>query len=93
MVFWKTFHQRLVDVMDQAQHFGGSADSVGASSRSGDTGGDFREGLEATERECKSTCYYLLRMLNYVPFYSVFSLAQESTSRTKSWYESTDKKR
>ncbi|KAF8525372.1 hypothetical protein JB92DRAFT_3087343 [Gautieria morchelliformis] len=70
----KTFHQRLVDVMDQAQHFGGSANSMGASSRSGDTGGEFREGLEATERE-------------------LFSLAQESTSRTKSWYESTDKKR
>lgn len=57
MPFLETFHQRLVDVMDQAQHFGGSANSVGASSRYGDIGAEFREGLEATERERKSTHY------------------------------------
>lgn len=54
-VLVKAFHQRLVDVMDQAQHFGGSANTLGATSRYGDTGGGFREGLEATERECKPT--------------------------------------
>ncbi|KAF8592374.1 GINS complex, Psf3 component [Ramaria rubella] len=69
-----TYRRRLVDVMDQAQHFGGSANSVGAGARSGDTGAEFREGLEATERE-------------------LFSLAQENTTRTKQWYESTDRKR
>ena len=50
----QTFHERLVNVMDQAQHFGGSANFMGASSRYGDVGAEFREGLEATERECKS---------------------------------------
>jgi len=45
-ILMKTFQQRLVDLMDQAQHFGGSASSAGASSRSGDTGAEFREGLD-----------------------------------------------
>ncbi|KAF8528980.1 GINS complex, Psf3 component [Hysterangium stoloniferum] len=70
-ILMKTFQQRLVDVMDQAQHFGGSANS---GSRSGDTGAEFREGLEATER-------------------ALFSLAQDVTSKTRQWYESTEKKR
>lgn len=62
---FQTFHLRLVDVMDQAQHFGGSANSVGGSSRYGDTGAEFREGLEATERERKST-YYVSCKHSYV---------------------------
>ncbi|KZS97639.1 GINS complex, Psf3 component [Sistotremastrum niveocremeum HHB9708] len=41
----KTFQQRLIDLMDQAQHFGGS------STTSGQGGEDFREGFDATERE------------------------------------------
>jgi GINS complex subunit 3 len=39
--------------MDQAHHFGGSASSVGGGGEGGEGGGDFREGLEATERECR----------------------------------------
>jgi hypothetical protein len=46
----KTFHARLIDLMDQAQHFGGGASSLGVSS-TGDPGEEFREGLESTERE------------------------------------------
>lgn len=48
----QTFKNRVVDVMDQAQHFGGSG---AVSSSSGEEGHEFREGLDATERECKRT--------------------------------------
>lgn len=37
--------------MDQAQHFGGAATSVATGNDGENGGGDFREGLEATERE------------------------------------------
>ncbi|KAF9520366.1 hypothetical protein BS47DRAFT_1323888 [Hydnum rufescens UP504] len=43
----KTFRARLVDLIDQAQHFDGTAGSTSASG----TGNEFREGLESTERE------------------------------------------
>jgi len=43
----KTFQHRVVDLMDQAQHFGGSSEA----GSSGQGGEDFREGLDATERE------------------------------------------
>jgi len=36
----------MVELMDQAQHFGGAADAGGAG-----TGEEFREGLDLTERE------------------------------------------
>lgn len=39
--------------MDQAQHFGGAATSVGVGNDGENGGGDFREGFEATERERK----------------------------------------
>ncbi|KIJ56636.1 hypothetical protein M422DRAFT_22788 [Sphaerobolus stellatus SS14] len=73
-VLMKTFQQRLVDLMDQAQHFGGTASSMGSGGRSGDPSAEFREGLEAKERE-------------------LFTLAQDSTMRTKQWLESSDKRR
>ena len=48
----QTFKERLVEVIDQAQHFG----ALGAASTGGG-GGDptqsFREGLDVTERECE----------------------------------------
>ncbi|EJD01215.1 GINS complex, Psf3 component [Fomitiporia mediterranea MF3/22] len=46
-----TFKQRLVNIMDQAHHFGalGAANSGGAGQ--GQAGEDFREGLDGTERE------------------------------------------
>lgn len=46
----QTFQARLVELMDQAQHFAGTSSSAGAVS-GGEGGEDFREGLEATERE------------------------------------------
>lgn len=39
----------MVELMDQAQHFGGAADAGGT----GSGGEDFREGLDLTERERK----------------------------------------
>lgn len=51
--FSKTFKARLIDLMDQAHHFGGAASSMGGGGEGGDGGGEFREGLEATERERK----------------------------------------
>ena len=39
--------------MDQAHHFGGSAGNMGGGGDGGEGGGEFREGLEATERECE----------------------------------------
>jgi len=41
------FKDRLVDVMDQAQHFG----ALGAAAGGAGEGKEFREGLDATERE------------------------------------------
>ena len=49
-----------MDLMDQAQHFGGSASSA-VGSVTGDPSAEFREGLEATERE--STCYLAIVQL------------------------------
>ncbi|KAG9046360.1 DNA replication protein [Tulasnella sp. UAMH 9824] len=37
--------------MDQASHFGGAASSIGSGGETGEGGGEFREGLDATERE------------------------------------------
>ncbi|KZT20752.1 GINS complex Psf3 component [Neolentinus lepideus HHB14362 ss-1] len=69
-VLTKTFRDRLLEVIDQAQHF--ATLGSGGGSASGDTAQTFREGLESVERE-------------------LFVLAQESTKRTKRWYETTDK--
>lgn len=57
--------------MDQAQHFGGSASSAGASSRSGDTGAEFREGLDAIERERESTCQRFVNRILLTNYYSL----------------------
>ncbi|KAG6890923.1 hypothetical protein C0995_000880 [Termitomyces sp. Mi166 len=46
----KTFRARLIEVIDQAQHFA-ALGPVGAGGSSGDTAQLFREGLDATERE------------------------------------------
>ncbi|KAH8118327.1 GINS complex, Psf3 component [Phellopilus nigrolimitatus] len=49
-VLAETFKQRLVDIMDQAQHFGALGASAGGAGH-GQAGEDFREGLDGTERE------------------------------------------
>ncbi|GLB33607.1 putative GINS complex protein [Lyophyllum shimeji] len=49
-VLTKTFRARLVEIIDQAQHFA-ALGPVGAAGSSGDTAQLFREGLDATERE------------------------------------------
>ncbi|KAI0248699.1 GINS complex Psf3 component [Lactifluus subvellereus] len=46
----KTFRNRLVEVIDQAQHFA-ALGPAGGGGQSGDAALTFREGLEATERE------------------------------------------
>jgi len=46
----KTFRNRLVEVVDQAQHFA-ALGPAGGGGQSGDTALMFREGLEVTERE------------------------------------------
>ncbi|KAF8974775.1 hypothetical protein BDZ97DRAFT_1775331 [Flammula alnicola] len=69
----KAFRDRLVEVIDQAQHFA-TLGQAGTGGSSGNTAQSFREGLDTTERE-------------------LFSLAQESTKRTKHWYEDSDRKR
>ncbi|ETW84241.1 hypothetical protein HETIRDRAFT_415948 [Heterobasidion irregulare TC 32-1] len=71
-VLTKTFRSRLLEVIDQAQHFAALGPAGGG--QSADVAQTFREGLDGTERE-------------------LFSLAQESTKRTKRWYESTDRGR
>lgn len=45
--------------MDQASHFGGAASSIGSGGETGEGGGEFREGLDATERECGYCKQYL----------------------------------
>ncbi|KAJ6629187.1 hypothetical protein B0H10DRAFT_1988385 [Mycena sp. CBHHK59/15] len=45
-----TFRKRLVEVIDQAQHFAALGPAGGAG-LTGDTAQSFREGLDATERE------------------------------------------
>ncbi|KAF5387772.1 hypothetical protein D9615_000213 [Tricholomella constricta] len=49
-VLTKTFRARLVEVIDQAQHFA-ALGPVGAGGASGDVAQLFREGLDSTERE------------------------------------------
>ncbi|KAG7445875.1 uncharacterized protein BT62DRAFT_932219 [Guyanagaster necrorhizus] len=47
----KTFRERLVEVIDQAQHFAALGPAGGGGGSTGDTAQAFREGLDATERE------------------------------------------
>ncbi|KAI0320631.1 GINS complex Psf3 component [Amylostereum chailletii] len=47
----KTFRDRLVEVIDQAQHFATLGPVGGGGGQSADTSQTFREGLDATERE------------------------------------------
>ncbi|PAV20945.1 GINS Psf3 component [Pyrrhoderma noxium] len=45
-----TFKDRLIEIMDQAQHFGALGASAGGAGQ-GQAGEDFREGLDGSERE------------------------------------------
>jgi GINS complex subunit 3 len=55
-VSWlQTFKDRLVEVIDQAQHFAAIGMSGGGSA-TGDAAAAFREGLDGTERERESYC-------------------------------------
>ena len=51
--FFQTFRNRLVEVIDQAQHFA-ALGHAGGGGQTGDVALAFREGLEVTERERKS---------------------------------------
>ena len=86
----KTFRSRLIEIVDQAQHFA-VIGAAGAGGSDGEGGQAFREGLDAAERESE----YLLikhqsaRLIMTV----VFILAQESAKNTKKWYEESDRPR
>jgi hypothetical protein len=75
----------MVELMNQAQHFGGAFDSGG----SGSGGEEFREGLDLTERECM----YKLSMFQVLTSIAVFSLAQESARQTRNWYTGIERNR
>lgn len=81
-VLVKAFRGRLLEVIDQAQHFAalGHASGGGASSN---TAQSFREGLDTTERERESPIVYFFPL----SLCTVFALAQESAKRTKQWAE------
>ena len=49
--FLQAFKGRLIEVIDQAQHFAALGPS-GGGGPSADTAQSFREGLDGTEREC-----------------------------------------
>ncbi|KAK0490547.1 GINS complex, Psf3 component [Armillaria novae-zelandiae] len=49
----KTFRERLVEVIDQAQHFAALGPAGGGGGSTGDIAQAFREGLDGTERERK----------------------------------------
>ncbi|KAF8339179.1 GINS complex, Psf3 component [Cantharellus anzutake] len=72
------FRERLVEIVDQAQHFGFASVTAGsAAGRSGEPTGnakEFREGLESAERE-------------------IFLLIQQTAQQTKVWLDSSDKRR
>ena len=55
-IYPQTFRNRLVEVIDQAQHFA-ALGPAGGGGQSGDTALTFREGLEVTERERESQFY------------------------------------
>jgi GINS complex subunit 3 len=86
----KTFRARLVEVIDQAQHFA-ALGPVGAGGPSGDSAQAFREGLDATERERE--CCSIPPHFDGLKDVAVFTLAQESAKRTKKWYDESDKPR
>lgn len=50
----QTFRQRLIELVDQAQHFAALGPSSAGGGGSGDLAQSFREGLDGTERECKT---------------------------------------
>jgi GINS complex subunit 3 len=94
-VFSQTFRNRLVEVIDQAQHFA-ALGPAGGGGQSGDTALTFREGLEVTERERESIDLLFpseAGTLKPVCCGKVFMLAQESAKKAKQWYESTDRLR
>lgn len=87
----QTFKARLVEVIDQAQHFAALGPSSGAGA-SGDMTAMFREGLDATERECE-WCNPDVACDADNPMCPVFALAQASAKQTKKWYETSDRGR
>ena len=89
--WWQTFQNRLVEVIDQAQHFA-ALGPAGGGGQSGDVALMFREGLGVTERVRE---FFLLSSFRFPPDFraalqKVFLLAQESAKKTKQWYEPTD---
>ena len=76
--------------MDQAQHFGALGAAAGGAAE-GQSGKEFREGLDATERERRCPPSHARAEPDGSRL--VFGIAQESAKQSKLWYESTDKPR
>ncbi len=74
----QTFQNRLVEVIDQAQHFA-ALGPAGGGGQSGDAALTFREGLEVTEREREfSICLFLFpQTLKVAPGESISARAGE----------------
>ena len=85
----KTFKGRLVEVIDQAQHFAALGPVGGGGGPTGDSAQAFREGLDVTERECE--WYPPDSRSARVEIGVVFTLAQESSKRMKKWYEESER--
>ncbi|KAF8826557.1 hypothetical protein HHX47_DHR5000098 [Lentinula edodes] len=82
----QTFKGRLVDVIDQAQHFAALGPVEGGGGGGIDSAPQmFREGLDTTERE--RTYQEHVPNKRYSSLSLVFVLAQESARRMKKWYE------
>jgi GINS complex subunit 3 len=83
----KAFKGRVVELVDQAQHFAAIGPG-GAGGSGSDVAASFREGLDATERESECVTLLLMHFLTGIP---VFTLAQASAKRMKKWHEESDK--
>jgi GINS complex subunit 3 len=92
----QAFRGRLIEVIDQAQHFAALGPS-GGGGPTGDSAQAFREGLDGTERERELSAYPGIFVHEadkwFMTVFEVFALAQESAKRTKRWYEDSDKGR
>ena len=82
-VLVKAFRGRILEVIDQAQHFAALGQASGGGGGSSNSAQSFREGLDTTERERESSSFLNILLSSS----AVFALAQESAKRTKQWAE------
>jgi hypothetical protein len=79
----QAFRNRLLEVIDQAQHFGALGQAGGSGGASGNTAQAFREGLDTAERECESSVIALpLPLLAPTSSNSLFRLSFQHAQLT-----------